>query len=123
MQKLSACRNRSSEIQRFSSTRMRCMTAIWPAGPPKLRLATFSQTRNASLSDGNAPLSRIGRAGGDKTSSAEIGLTGDIMRPWVGKERTRFFGCRLVGRSLPHGDEKIELRQVCQAPRAQLGSV
>src|SRR3954469_19076025 len=30
---------------------MRCMTAIWPAGPPKLSIATRSQTRNASRSD------------------------------------------------------------------------
>ena len=41
----------SREIQRFSSTRMRCMTAIWPAGPPKLSIATRSQTRNASRSE------------------------------------------------------------------------
>ena len=31
-----------SPIQRFSSTRMRCMTAICPAGPPKLSSATRS---------------------------------------------------------------------------------
>src|SRR3954452_4975672 len=30
---------------------MRCMTAIWPAGPPKLSIATRSQTPNASSSD------------------------------------------------------------------------
>src|SRR3954466_8703774 len=30
---------------------MRCITAIWPAGPPKLSIATRSQTRNASRSD------------------------------------------------------------------------
>src|SRR5262249_29434504 len=29
---------------------MRCMTAIWPAGPPKLRPATRSQTQKASCS-------------------------------------------------------------------------
>src|SRR5438105_2286949 len=27
---------------------MRCITAIWPAGPPKLRSATRTQTRKAS---------------------------------------------------------------------------
>src|SRR5215213_4585374 len=27
---------------------MRCMTAIWPAGPPKLSIATRAQTREAS---------------------------------------------------------------------------
>src|SRR5258708_1581140 len=31
---------------------MRCMTAIWPAGPPKESAATFSQTRNASAKEG-----------------------------------------------------------------------
>src|SRR6476646_9810188 len=30
---------------------MRCITAIWPAGPPKLSIATRSQTRNASRND------------------------------------------------------------------------
>src|SRR5262245_34544981 len=29
---------------------MRCMTAIWPAGPPKLRPAPRSQTQKASCS-------------------------------------------------------------------------
>src|SRR5918996_4112818 len=48
MQKLSACRNRASPIQRFSSTRIRCMTAICPAGPPKLSAAILAQTRTAS---------------------------------------------------------------------------
>src|SRR5688572_8005994 len=48
MQKFSACRNRPSDIQRFSSTRMRCITAICPAGPPKLSSATRAQTRAAS---------------------------------------------------------------------------
>src|SRR6476659_10398678 len=51
MQSFNACKKRLSEIQRFSSTRMRCITAIWPAGPPKLSIATRSQTRNASRSD------------------------------------------------------------------------
>src|SRR5207248_11549645 len=51
MQELSAYRNRLSEIQRFSSTRMRCITAIWAAGPPKLRSATRVHTRSASLND------------------------------------------------------------------------
>src|SRR4051812_380894 len=27
---------------------MRCITAIWPAGPPKLSIATRAQTRDAS---------------------------------------------------------------------------
>src|SRR5215831_11391469 len=48
MQKFSACRNRRSPIQRFSSTRMRCITAICPAGPPKLSAATRAQTRKAA---------------------------------------------------------------------------
>jgi hypothetical protein len=30
---------------------IRCMTAICPAGPPKLSAATRSQTRNASASE------------------------------------------------------------------------
>src|SRR5712691_558337 len=30
---------------------MRCITAIWPAGPPKLNIATRSHTRSASRSE------------------------------------------------------------------------
>jgi hypothetical protein len=37
------CRNRCSEIQHFSSTRMRCITAICPAGPPKQILRSLSE--------------------------------------------------------------------------------
>ena len=37
------------------------MTAIWPAGPPKLSAATLSQTRNASANDGIAPRCGSGR--------------------------------------------------------------
>ena len=48
MQKLSACRKRCSSTHFFSSTSMRCMSAICPAGPPKPRQPIFSQTRNAS---------------------------------------------------------------------------
>src|SRR3954451_22044785 len=48
MQWLSACRNRSSPIHRFSSTRMRCITAIWPAGPPKDNAAMCAHTFTAS---------------------------------------------------------------------------
>jgi hypothetical protein len=38
-----------------------------------------------SPSDGNAPLARMGRAGGDKSWSAEIGLIGDMVRPGIVK--------------------------------------
>src|SRR5476649_1626886 len=43
MQKFSACRNRGSSIHFFSSTAMRCIMAIWPAGPPKLTQPILSQ--------------------------------------------------------------------------------
>src|SRR6478736_473107 len=52
MQKLSACRNRRSEIQRRRSTSSSCMIAICPAGPPKLMQPSFSQKRKASDSEG-----------------------------------------------------------------------
>src|SRR5438128_188925 len=48
MQKFSACRNLFSPIHFFCSTRMRCMTAICPAGPPKLSAATLAHTFTAS---------------------------------------------------------------------------
>src|SRR4249919_824030 len=44
MQKFSACRKRCSSIHFFSSTTMRCIMAIWPAGPPKLMRPILSQT-------------------------------------------------------------------------------
>src|ERR1700677_2962443 len=39
---------RLSDTHLLSSTRIRCITAICPAGPPKLSVATRNQTRNAS---------------------------------------------------------------------------
>src|SRR4051812_18947606 len=61
MQKLSACRKRGSSIHFFSSTSMRCIMAIWPAGPPKLMQPIFSQTRNASPKPGepDAPVDTV----------------------------------------------------------------
>ena len=44
VQKFRACRNRPRPIHRRSSTSVRCMTAIWPAGPPKDCRATSVQT-------------------------------------------------------------------------------
>src|SRR6187200_22777 len=52
MQKLSACRNRGSSIHFFSSTIMRCIMAIWPAGPPKLMQPILSQSQKNSVNDG-----------------------------------------------------------------------
>src|SRR4051812_1454031 len=54
MQKLSACRKRGSSIHFFSSTSIRCIMAIWPAGPPKLMQPSFSQSRNAAPKRGEA---------------------------------------------------------------------
>src|SRR2546430_6547059 len=41
-------KNRVSPTHFFSSTIIRCITAIWPAGPPKLSAATRSHTRVAA---------------------------------------------------------------------------
>jgi hypothetical protein len=62
MQKLSACRNRFSEIQRRRSTSSSCMIAICPAGPPKLMHPSLNQKRNASRSVGNASPGAAARA-------------------------------------------------------------
>jgi hypothetical protein len=65
MQKLRACRKRRSSTQPFSSTRMRCMTAICAAGPPNERSATRTQARVASPKPGPAagrPRASLGRA-------------------------------------------------------------
>src|SRR5688500_5809567 len=42
-----ACRNRRWPIHRLSSTRVRCITAIWPAGPPKVCSEMANQVRTA----------------------------------------------------------------------------
>ena len=42
-----ACRNRFSPIHRRSSTSVRCMTAIWPAGPPNVCSEIRNQVRIA----------------------------------------------------------------------------
>src|SRR5678815_5585522 len=54
MQKLSACRKRFSEIQRRRSTSSWCISAICPAGPPKLRKPSFSHQTRASPKLGTA---------------------------------------------------------------------
>ena len=48
LHRLADAPDRRSPTQRFSSTRMRCITAICPAGPPKLRAATRAHTLAAS---------------------------------------------------------------------------
>src|SRR5947209_18164970 len=59
MQKLSACRKRGSSIHFFSSTSMRCIMAIWPAGPPKLMQPILNQSQKASPKLGAASVRRI----------------------------------------------------------------
>jgi len=41
-----------SPIQRRSSTSTRCISAIWPAGPPNDKTPIFAQTASATLKDG-----------------------------------------------------------------------
>src|SRR5436305_4094045 len=54
MQKFRACKKRGSSIHFFSSTSMRCIMAIWPAGPPKLMQPIFSHSQKASPKLGTA---------------------------------------------------------------------
>src|SRR3954452_24424486 len=54
MQKLSACKKRGSSIHFFSSTSMRCIMAIWPAGPPKLMQPILNHSQKASPNVGAA---------------------------------------------------------------------
>ena len=65
---MSACRNRASPIQRFSSTRMRCITAICPAGPPKESAATPGPGAHR-LGEGDAVLARHPLLVGDGAAS------------------------------------------------------
>ncbi len=55
------------------------MTAIWPAGPPKLSAATLSHTQNASLKDGSARGTELGVSKGNV--SEEAWLIEDMVRP------------------------------------------
>lgn len=62
MQEFRACRKRFAPIRRFSSTRVRCMTAICPAGPPN----ACSEIRNQALTavpNGTAAVVLVGRPG------------------------------------------------------------
>src|SRR4029450_459528 len=61
---------------------MRCMTAIWPAGPPKLNSAIRSQTRNASRSE--TPCAGTDRGVSATASSAMGSLLHGGGRPGVG---------------------------------------
>src|SRR2546423_8265395 len=54
MQKFNACRKRGSSIHFFSSTSMRCIMAIWPAGPPKLMQPILNHSQKASPNVGAA---------------------------------------------------------------------
>src|SRR5947209_2581749 len=54
MQKFSACRKRGSSIHFFSSTSMRCIMAICPAGPPKLMQPILHHSQKASPNVGAA---------------------------------------------------------------------
>src|SRR5450830_682623 len=67
MQKLRACRNRPSEIQRRRSTNSWCMIDICPAGPPKLMKPSFSQNQNASRKLISAGLGRSSSTADAKT--------------------------------------------------------
>src|SRR5271165_1340083 len=61
---------------------IRCMTAIWPAGPPKLSTATLSQTRNASPIDGSA--SRAGAGTAAEIADASVNSRSRFRMPGVG---------------------------------------
>jgi len=63
--------NRFSPTHFFSSTMMRCITAICPAGPPKLSAATRSQTRNASGNE--TPW--LGATAGRPDDASEVSVT------------------------------------------------
>src|SRR6185295_2582917 len=79
MQKLRAERKRGSSIQRFSSTSTRCMSAICPAGPPKLRTPILAQTPSASAKVGGAAGPRA--AGADPAAVSVIVLRPSGRRP------------------------------------------
>src|SRR5258708_7224745 len=49
---------------------MRCMTAICPAGPPKLRAATFSHTRSASPIEGNTRAASVAAGAADASCTS-----------------------------------------------------
>src|SRR3712207_4745715 len=83
-----ACRNRRWPIQRRSSTSSRCMTAICPAGPPKVCSETRNQARTASRKGGTAVAwtgaacgvgSDIGSPSGSGRLAAEQQAAADVL--------------------------------------------
>jgi hypothetical protein len=93
MQKFSACRNRASPSQRFSSTRMRCITAIWPAGPPKLSRPRCAP-RPASPRPGCKVEPRRVGAAHDRASRSSAGARARIPRASRRRCRARRGGSR-----------------------------
>ena len=76
-----------SPIQRLSSTRMRCITAICPAGPPKLRARRRRPDRNASA---NVRRIGAGAAGATVPGRTHRRLAGPgLARPVVRSRRWR----------------------------------
>src|SRR5437667_10143414 len=95
---------------------MRCMTAIWPAGPPNESAATRSQTRIASANE--TPCAGSARA-------ATAVESWDTVLPYLSRCR----GCPVVGFALAsaapgvkgvvHGQPVLEHRVVIREVRRQ----
>ena len=110
MQKLSACRNRRSVIQRRRSTSSSCMIAIWPAGPPKLMHPSLSQNRSASRSLGvSAAGASLVRRDGDRVEleCPGLGIDAERMRPGGREEDPVEPDARLRRAGLAHRSPRV----------------
>jgi hypothetical protein len=114
MQKLRAWAKRSSSIQARRSTTSRCSRAIWPAGPPKPRQPTLSQTQNASRKLGRVPPS----------SRAPDPRLGAGVAEVVGQPGRDLGDRALGGLGRPDHDHRaaVHLHRIRQRPQAQLRS-
>src|SRR5689334_13500407 len=68
---------------------MRCITAIWPAGPPKLSAATRHHTRNASPNETPCP--------GVVGAMVSTTIASAIFFPLGGRRRRPIMGFTLQG--------------------------
>src|SRR4051812_41293504 len=91
---------------------MRCITAIWPAGPPKLSAATLAQTRTASGNEIPCPdlFDRSAAAvfamtpfaiSAPAVSSPSCARKGDVLFPAVFHANRMFAVAGLLRMSLP----------------------
>ena len=102
MQRFSACRKRSPEIHRFSSTSTRCITAICPADPPNEFNPMYRNTRAISA--------KLTPCAGNPDSETGPDITEDPTGESDGLRLRRLWRVR-------HGLRRRDSRRLCASAR------